>query len=107
MTFSEIVCTSSDPQNVLGSRDRWNKGFEENPLENSKFADAGIELVLRDGVSKSLRSKNSVKMSIGTLQICLYFVGRPSGHPRKTVAKTPASKIAKNQGSLLFYNLRS
>ena len=91
----------------ITTRDRWNKGFEENPPENSKFAGAGIKLVLRDGVSKSLRSKNSVEMSIDTLQICLYFFGQLSGHPLKTVAKTPASKIAKNQGSLLFYNLRS
>ena len=89
------------------SRDRWNKGFEENPPENSKFAGAGIELVLHDGVSKSLRSKKSVKMSICTLQMCFYFFGRPSGYSRETVAKTPASKIAKNQGSREFYNLRS
>ena len=89
---------------ATGTRDRLDKGFERNRFKTGDFSSAGNELVYLDGLPKSLRSKNSVKMSINTNFCDIYFFDRPSGYPPKTVVTTEVFKTTKNQGALRLYN---
>ena len=86
------------------TRDRCNKGNEGNPFEKCDSSSAENVLVYLDGLPKSLRSKNSVKMGINTNFCDIYFFGRSSGYPAKTGVTTELLETAKNQGARQTYN---